>query len=93
MVVFYKYIYTEMLLCRSSWGFLLQFRTPCFLVLLFILDQLGLGDHVSCCQTRVVEEEDTHIHCPCSCHRPSSLHNDFSLSRMLPVGTRNTGLW
>lgn len=38
MVVFYKYIYTEILLCRSSWGFLLQFRTPCFLVLLFILD-------------------------------------------------------
>lgn len=31
MVVFYKNIYTEILLCRRSWGSTSQARTPCSL--------------------------------------------------------------
>lgn len=41
MVVFCKYIYTQLLLYKSSWG-----------SLLYCLSGLaGVGDHVSCCQT------------------------------------------
>lgn len=92
MVVFYKYVYTELLLCRSSWGSVLQFRTPCFLGPLIILDWLGSWI-TSVVRLEWWKRTHTHIHSPCSCHRPSSSCNDFSLSRMLPVEVRNTGLW
>lgn len=51
MVVFYKYIYTEILLCRRSWGSVLQFRTACFLDPTVYPGLAGVGDHISYCQT------------------------------------------
>lgn len=51
MVVFYKYIYTEILLCRRSWGSVLQFRTACSLDPAAYPGLAGAGDHPSCCQT------------------------------------------
>lgn len=38
MVVFCKYIYTHLLLYKSSWGSMLQFRTCCFLCPTVYLD-------------------------------------------------------
>lgn len=61
MVVFYKYIYTEILLCRISWGSVLQFRPPCFLDPTVYPGLAGVGDHLSCCQTAEWWKR-THIH-------------------------------
>lgn len=71
MVVFYKYIYTEILLCRSSWGFLLQFRTPRFLDPTVYPGRAGVGDHVACCQTAEWWKR-THTH-PLSMLLPQAL--------------------
>lgn len=84
MVVSYKYIYTEILLCRLSWGSVLQFRTLCFLDPTVYPGLAGAGDHIFCCQSAEWWKR-THTHplfmlLP---HRPSFLHNDLSLSRIL----------
>ena len=71
MVVFYKYIYTEILLCRSSWGFLLQFRTPRFLDPTVYPGRAGVGDQVACCQTAEWWKR-THTH-PLSMLLPQAL--------------------
>lgn len=92
MVIFYKYIYTELLLCRSSWGSVLQFRIPCFVDPPVYHGLSGGGDHVSGCQTAEWRKR-VHTHPPCPCHRPSSSRNDFFLFGMLPVGAKNPGLW
>lgn len=62
MVVFYKYIYTEILLCRLSWGSVLQFRTLCFLDPTVFLDELGLG--IMSLVRRQSGKEDTYIYSP-----------------------------
>lgn len=93
MVVFYKCIYTELLLCRSSWASMLQsvqdslLRGPSCL----LWTSWGWGSCLRLLNRR--RWKRTHIHPPCSCHSPSSLRNDLSLSGMLPVGAKNTGLW
>lgn len=51
MVVFYKYIYTQLLLYKNSWGSMLQFRTRYFLCPTVYPGLAGVGDHVSYCQT------------------------------------------
>lgn len=51
MVVFYKYIYTQLLLYKSFWGSMLQFRTHCFFCPTVYPGLAGVGDHVSSCQT------------------------------------------
>lgn len=65
MIVFYKYIYTQIFLCRSSWGSVLQFRTPCFLDPTIYPGLAWVGDHVSCCQaTEWWKRTHTLLHVP-----------------------------
>lgn len=82
MVIFYKYIYTEILLCRLSWGSVLQFRTLILGPYCLSWTSWGWGSDLLS-DGRVVKRTHTHIHSSCSCHRPSFSHNDISFSRIL----------
>lgn len=93
MVVFYKYIYTELLLCRSSWGPMLQFRTHCFLCPTVYPGLAGVGIMLPVVRPQSGGKGHRHIYSSCSFHRPSSLHKGLSLFRILSVGAENTGLW
>lgn len=70
MVISYKYIYTETLLCRSSWGSVLQFRTPCFLDPPAYPGLPGPGIMAPIVRLQHGGRRHLHIHCPYSCHRP-----------------------
>lgn len=85
MGIFYKYIYTQILLCRSSWGSGLQFTT-CFLDPAVYPGLAGV-------RGQSVGGEWTHTLIPlCFCRRPSPYIPTF-LPRMPPPGAQSTSLW
>lgn len=93
MVIFYKYIYTQLFLYENSWGSMLQFRTRCFLCPIVYSGLVELGVMSPVVRPQSGERGHRYIYSSCFCNRSSSLGNDLSHSRMLPFGAKNIGLW